>query len=250
MSDIKQKQWWTPVWKGLVLDPDAKHYRRMKNAVWLYVYLLLNADRKNGCLLRKTDTIARDTGIKKDTVMRWLSVLRTGGYIATTSNGRSLSVQILRWKVREVGKIQFQKPEISDTRYGKYPNSPRAPNLEFKAYPSQRSGARGSPNDISIKRYLLKFDNDNQLKGTDKFMNFIPDDENDLLATDLAQTLNDLPSLLLYIAYSRKYPHGLLRKVLGEVMEVPINKIKKSRGALFNHLVQKYAKHNNQNPGD
>ena len=81
-------------------------------------------------------------------------------------------------------------------------------------------------------------------------MQFKPEDENELLATDLANTLNDLPNILLYISYSRKYPHGLLRKVLGEVMEIPSSKIKKSRGALFNHLVQKYAKQKPQSPGD
>jgi hypothetical protein len=28
-----EKQWWAPVWKGLVMDAQAKHYRRMKNAL-------------------------------------------------------------------------------------------------------------------------------------------------------------------------------------------------------------------------
>ena len=40
-----EKQWWAPVWKGLVMDSEAKHYRAMKNAVWLYVYCLLGANR-------------------------------------------------------------------------------------------------------------------------------------------------------------------------------------------------------------
>ena len=33
----------------------------------------------------------------------------------------------------------------------------------------------------------------------------------------------------------------LLRQTLGEVMEIPQERIKKSRAALFNHLIQKYA---------
>ena len=48
----KQKQWWAPVWKGLVMDMEAKHYRKMKNAVWLYLYLLLNANRRTALLMR------------------------------------------------------------------------------------------------------------------------------------------------------------------------------------------------------
>jgi hypothetical protein len=75
-------------------------------------------------------------------------------------------------------------------------------------------------------------------------MDLQPKDKNELLAVDLAQTLNDLKNLPLYLSYSKKYPHSLLRKALGEAMEVPSVRIKKSRGALFNHLVQKYAKEN------
>lgn len=81
-------------------------------------------------------------------------------------------------------------------------------------------------------------------------MNFKPKNDKELLAMDLAINLNDLSNLSLYIAYANKYPSGFLRKVLGQVLEVPIDRIRKSRGALFNHLVKKYAEQSNQNPGD
>ena len=51
------------MWKGLVVDAEAKHYRKMKNAVWLYLYLLLNANRGTGVLMRKTKTISADMGV-------------------------------------------------------------------------------------------------------------------------------------------------------------------------------------------
>lgn len=76
-------------------------------------------------------------------------------------------------------------------------------------------------------------------------MTFKPQTEQELLAVDIAYKLNDLANLALYIAYANKYPENLLRKVLGEVMEIPLSKIKRTRGALFNHLVQKYAKQGN-----
>lgn len=76
-------------------------------------------------------------------------------------------------------------------------------------------------------------------------MTFKPQTEKELLAADLANKLNDLPNLLMYIAYANKYPEGLLRKALGAAMEMPQSKIKKTRGALFNHLVQKYARESN-----
>ncbi len=65
----------------------------------------------------------------------------------------------------------------------------------------------------------------------------------DLLAQDLARGLGDWKGLPLYRAYARRYPEGELRAILGAVKEIPPERIKKSRGALFNHLVQqKYAK--------
>lgn len=78
-------------------------------------------------------------------------------------------------------------------------------------------------------------------------MTFKPQTEKELLAADLAEKLNDLANLPLYLSYVNKYPERILRKALGEAMEVPAGKIKKTRGALFNHLVQKYGK---ENPGN
>jgi len=75
-------------------------------------------------------------------------------------------------------------------------------------------------------------------------MTFKPTNEKELLALDFAYKLNDLANLPLYLSYANKYPESLLRKALGDVMEIPISKIKRTRGALFNHLVQKYAKDN------
>lgn len=122
-------------------------------------------------------------------------------------------------------------------------------NIAFQG--KTESYSRGSP-DRLISKYIYYFDNDryidviNQLK--QKNMNFKPKNEKETLALDLASKLSDLANLPLYISYAYRFPEGILRKALGDVMEVPIGKIKKTRGALFNHLVQKYARENN--PGD
>lgn len=58
-----QKQRWAPVWAGLMMDRQAKHYQRMKNAIWLFLYLMINANRKSGFLMRKIRTISSDMGI-------------------------------------------------------------------------------------------------------------------------------------------------------------------------------------------
>jgi hypothetical protein len=65
------------------------------------------------------------------------------------------------------------------------------------------------------------------------------------LARELASTLNDWGSLELYEVYVLNYPEAVLRTILTEVMSVPEHKIKKSRAALFNFLVKKYGKRNN-----
>jgi hypothetical protein len=67
---------------------------------------------------------------------------------------------------------------------------------------------------------------------------------------DLAEALEDRKNLPFYLWLSRKYPESLLRQILGEVKEIPLEKIHKSRAALFNYLLTKYARRAFKNPGD
>ena len=69
---------------------------------------------------------------------------------------------------------------------------------------------------------------------------FKPKTKEELLALDTASALFDLENLALYLSYAKKYPEMLMRKILGKVKEIPDGKIKKSRGALFNYLMQKH----------
>ncbi len=90
--------WWIHLWAGLARDPTGKHYRSMGNAVWLYLYLLVSANRTNGVVLRRQETIALQTGFSERSVARWLQELREKGYITSTSTGRSLRIQITKWR--------------------------------------------------------------------------------------------------------------------------------------------------------
>ena len=85
-------------------------------------------------------------------------------------------------------------------------------------------------------------DNDNQNEFNSLFLT-----KKELLARDLAAGLDDEANLRFYLSVCRKYPEGFLRKTYGQVKEIPLNKIKKSRGALFNYLIQKHEKNNNRN---
>lgn len=236
-----QKQWWAPVWKGLIMDQKATHYQRMKNALWLYLYLLLNADRRTGVLKRKTKTISIDTGIKERTIRKWLSILKNNGYIETRLNGRCLYIQIKKWK----GTSGWQD---NDTQTGKSVpvsvakvcQSVEGSQGQNPQYLSQESPPSHDPNDITIKRDILNIDiDDKYFKSCKTYKTFNPKTREELLALDLAEALEDIDGLPLYLSYAKKYPEGLLRQVLGEVKEIPADRIKKSRGALFNYMVQK-----------
>ena len=79
--------------------------------------------------------------------------------------------------------------------------------------------------------------------GNKNFLNFSfkPKTKEELLSVDLAKELNDRKNLPLYLHYAKKYPELFLRKVLSEVKEIPAERIKKSKAALFSYLVKKYA---------
>jgi DNA-binding MarR family transcriptional regulator len=95
---VSKTNWWTPLWRGLVVDPTAKHYKIMRSAVWLYLYLLVFANRTTGGLFRRVSTIAKDMGLSCRTISRWLEFLKDGGYIEIRRTGRSLQISITKWK--------------------------------------------------------------------------------------------------------------------------------------------------------
>jgi len=141
------KQQWAPIWSGLVADQQAKHYQQMKNAIWLFLYLVLNANRKSGFLIRKVRTISFDMGIKKDTVLRWLSILRKAEYIATRSTGRCLLIQVRKWKtLPPVQKPPYQRPQMSNCTVSRNPTSPEAMYCQNPVHLDRKRPDFGRPN--------------------------------------------------------------------------------------------------------
>jgi len=62
------------------------------------------------------------------------------------------------------------------------------------------------------------------------------------LAIELAQTLDDIESLLTYQKMVKQYAESYLRGKLAIVMKIPRNEIKKTRGAYFTFLVMQHEK--------
>lgn len=96
--DAPQKNWWIHIWSGLVLEKQAKHYKAIRQAIWLYLYFLIVANRQTGRLYRRLSTVASETGFHPRSIARWLKHLRETGYIETYSTGRFLHIAIAKWK--------------------------------------------------------------------------------------------------------------------------------------------------------
>ena len=83
---------------------------------------------------------------------------------------------------------------------------------------------------------------------SDKGGNSDPSEE-ERLAFQVAEGLGDVKNLRLYESYCKRYPTEIILTAYVRAREVSPDKIKKSRGALFNFLVQKYGGKNKNNPG-
>jgi hypothetical protein len=62
------------------------------------------------------------------------------------------------------------------------------------------------------------------------------------LARKIAKAFKDDANYRFYLAYCQRYPLKIIWRAFIEVQHVPPERIRKSKGALFNYLVQKYAK--------
>lgn len=93
-----KSDWWARLYRGLVMDSTARHYRQMGQAVWLFLYFLLNANWKTGELYRYLSTVAEDTGFNYYAVRRWLRVLQRNGYVNAYYNGRFWTIRVNKWR--------------------------------------------------------------------------------------------------------------------------------------------------------
>lgn len=106
-----------PVRRGLVADPEARHVHRMRQAVWLYLYLLLAANPETGKRLLSPGLIAREMGLREETVRSWLGHLRGGGYVTLERQGDLVLVTVNKWRqARAPRATRAQKPDPARKR--------------------------------------------------------------------------------------------------------------------------------------
>ena len=199
-----------------------REYASKVGAIGIVVYNFLAslADRSQVCFPSQK-YIAERLGYSRATVSKKIKLLEENRLIRVEKRSRY-------HRVYHLLKIRCRPTETQMSTYG---------NSEFPQVDTNNNRLTRIINDIDI-------DDKNLLES-----NFKPISREELLAKDLAKALKDRKGFPLYLSYSKRYPESLLRKVLGEVKEIPDGRIKKSRGALFNHLIQKYAKETSKNIG-
>lgn len=218
VRDIKDGEWY---WiHKAILYCSGKTLR--SSGVAVYNALALFSNSKTQTCFPTQKAIADITGLSKRSVMRKIKLLRKLRLIKTERKKNGNLYYLLRPDVTGITPSDDRK-DISKVTGGNTNNNKRTRSINNIDYIK------------SLKSDFRAFKGRNQ-KTREK-----------LLACDLVEALNDPKGLPFYLSLAKKYPESLLRKVLGEVKEIPSHKIKKSRGALFNHLIQKYAKEASNN---
>jgi hypothetical protein len=83
--------------------------------------------------------------------------------------------------------------------------------------------------------------------------NTYPKTKQEELALEIARGLGEEPLLPIYRSFVLRHPEEVVRRAYQEAMDFPVEKIRKTRGAIFNYLLKKYARpdqSNSQNPGN
>jgi len=176
--------------------------------ITVYNFLASLADKEQRCFPSQR-YIAKSLGYSRATISRTLKLLEKEGLIKIEKRSRYYCIYHLlrvRCKASETQMLNGRNSDVAQM-------------------------------DINNNK-LTK--NNNNIVIIKTFKRFKPETKEELLALDLAQGLNDLTNLNQYLSYVQRYPESLLRKILGEVKEIPSFKITKGRGALFNYLLKKY----------
>ncbi len=193
-------------------------YAQKVGAVGILVYSFLAslADSNQSCFPSQK-YIAHKLGYSRATINRALRRLENSGLIRIEKRSR-YHCSYLLLKVR---------CNSSETQMSNLCNSD-----VHQSYTNDNKLTRNiNNNDMEDKNFLRR----------SSFDRFKPNTREELLALDIANALNDQRSLPLYLLYAKRHPEPLLRRLLGEVKEIPPERIKKSKAALFNHLIKRYA---------
>lgn len=209
---------WYWVNKAILRD-----YAKDIGALGIAVYSCLASfvDGNQSCYPTQ-DKIAEILGYSRTSINKTIAVLEKHGLIAIDKRGRHNCI----YHLRQVPKARCKASERQMLSIA---------TLDVKySHTNENQRSRTNNNNVAIDEIIHRGDR-NDLEGLK------PAITNEVFAVELAEALNDHKNLACYISCCRKYPESLLRGVIREVLETPASKIRKSRAALFIHLIKTYA---------
>lgn len=221
LRDIKDGDWYW-VNKSIIFD-----YASKVNATGIMVYSLLAclADKKQSCFPSQK-YISEKLGCSRAAVNRTLKELEGNGLIRI----EKLDTYRCAYHLLKVGCPDMKQDGFTDET-----NVARDETSELH---------QGYTNDNDLLKDINNIGIDsvnNSNKG------FKPLTREEFIAYDLAESLNDHENIAAYLSYAKRFSESFLRGVLGNVMEIPDERIRKSRAALFNHIINKHDKDNEDN---
>lgn len=188
----------------LVLQRDARFYRSLRDAMWLYLALVVTADDE-GVVEKGFEELSLLTGLKEGTLRSWAGHLKKLGLIET-------------------------KPF-----HGSAPTSFVVHGLERKGHPGEHSELETKPREAPA-RHVLQGDTGGESTSSQN-------QDLGALAEYVRHGLGDEETdLEHYAELLEGVPKEVIRQAFEQARRVPREKIRKSRGALFTYLIKQYGK--------
>jgi len=83
----------------LLFYPQANHYGKLRQAIWLYAYLLICAHPESGRLIISSEKVAAQLNVKGSTIQSWLGHLKKLRYLTARHQGLTWAITLTGWSV-------------------------------------------------------------------------------------------------------------------------------------------------------
>ena len=234
------------LYKKLICHPEGKHYKKLGKVGWLMMYLLVKAD-DSGVFEGSSEQIAEEMGIYVITVRAWLRHLERNKYIKITGGWKNMKIIIQNPKFTDYAQKIAQKekseknlldssadePIVNDNRTDKndIQNNDKINNIKR----NDRNDEKSDRELVLRGRESIKKDMINKDKNGDDFLKIAKK----LTPEFVAKCFDDEDNIAFYEFAFRTYPKKMIRQAFVQAQKFPTEKIKRSRGALFNYILRK-----------
>jgi len=206
------------LYKRLICHPEGKHYKKLGKVGWLMMYLLVGAD-ENGIFHGSSEQIADEMGLYVLTVRAWLRHLERAKYIEIHGDWKDM-------------KIVVRKPEFTGYAQEIAEKGKCAKNFNEKKAIANDNNIRSDTGSNTDKKYIYKkSDTSNNDRGESSLK---------LLPKAIADAFCDQDNIAFYVHAFKNYSPEVIQRAFERALNTPAERIKKSRGALFNYLLKLY----------